>query len=128
VQEQGATRAGRWFEGYVHSVRETEVALRFHRSFMDYAPGRQFYVRFELKRIPVQRQHQAMDAVFIEDRILFPVAKYLPSVGPPSPPSTSKSALKLYNKLISSNERQLQAVVSVASLRPGSLPFVIFGP
>jgi helicase MOV-10 len=40
VQEQGVT-TGRWFEGHVHIVRETEVALRFHGSFNVYAPGRQ---------------------------------------------------------------------------------------
>jgi helicase MOV-10 len=78
----------------------------------------QFHVRFKLNRIPVQRQHQAMDAVFTEDRVLFPLVKHLPSGGLPS---GSKSALKLYNTLISSNEPQLQAVVSVVAQRPGSL-------
>jgi helicase MOV-10 len=125
VQEQGSTTAGRWFEGHVHIVRETEVALRFHGSFNVYAPGREFHVRFKLNRIPIQRQHLAMDAVFTEDRILFPLVKHLPSGGPPS---ASKSSLKVYNTLIASNESQLQAVVSVVAQRPGSLPFVIFGP
>ena len=125
MQEQGATSAGRWFEGHVHIVRETEVALRFHVSFKVYAPGRQFLVRFKLNRVPVKRQHQAMDAVFTEDRVLFPIVKHLPTGGPPS---VSKSALKVYNNLISSNERQLQAVVSIVAQQPGSLPFVIFGP
>ena len=125
MQEQGATSAGRWFEGHVHIVRETEVALRFHGSFKVYAPGRQFHVRFKLNRVPVKRQHQAMDAVFTEDRVLFPAVKHLPSGGPPS---VAKSALKIYNTLISSNEPQLQAVVSIVAQRPGSLPFVIFGP
>jgi helicase MOV-10 len=124
VQEQGGT-TGRWFAGHVHIVRETEVALRFHESFRAYAPGRQFHVRFRLNRIPVQRQHQAMDAAFTEDRVLFPFARHLPSG---EPPSASQSVLKIYNALISSNEPQLQAVVSVVAQRPGSLPFVIFGP
>ena len=121
MQERGG-QAGRWFEGHVHIVRETEVALRFHGSFKVYAPGREFHVRFKLNRIPVQRQHQAMDAVFTEDRVLFPLVGHLPSELP------SASSLQLYNTLISSNERQLQAVVSVVALRPGTLPFVIFGP
>ena len=125
MQEQGAATSGRWFEGHVHIVRETEVALRFHGSFKIYAPGRQFHVRFKLNRIPVQRQHQAMDGAFTEDRVLFPLVKHLPSGGPPS---VSKSPLKVYNTLISNNEPQLQAVVSVAAQRPGSLPFIIFGP
>jgi helicase MOV-10 len=124
VQERGGP-AGRWFEGHVHIVRETEVALRFHGSFKDYAPGRQFHVRFKLNRIPVRRQHQAMETAFNEDRVLFPLVKHLPSGGPPS---ASKSALQVYNTLISSNEPQLQAVVSVVAQHPGSLPFIIFGP
>ena len=115
---------GRWFEGNVHIVRETEVSLGLHRSFRVYAPGREFHVRFRLNRISIQRQHQALDALFTYERILFPVLEHLPRGGPPSP----SNSLKLYNKLISSNERQLQAVVSVVAQRPGSLPFVIFGP
>ena len=66
-----------------------------------------------------------MDAVFTEDRILFPLVKHLPSGGPPS---VSTSVLKMYNTLISGNEPQLQAVTSVVAQGPGSLPFVIFGP
>lgn len=123
VQERGG--GGRWFEGHVHIVRETEVALRFHESFRVYAPRRLFHVRFRLNRISIQRQHQAVDAVFAEDRILFPVVRHFPSGGIPS---TSRPSLKLYNTLISSNEPQLQAVVSVVGQPPGSLPFVIFGP
>ena len=125
MQEQGATIAGRWFEGHVHIVRETDVALRFHGSFKVYAPGRQFHIRFRLNRISVQRQHHAMNSVFTEDRVLFPLVKHLPSGGLPS---VYKSILKVYNTLISSNEPQLQAVASVVAQRPGSLPFVIFGP
>jgi hypothetical protein len=54
------------------------------------------------------------------------VVEHLPSGGPPS---VSKSALKVVNNtLISSNEPQLQAVVSIVAQRPGSLQFVIFGP
>ena len=124
VQEQGATTAGRWFEGHVHIVYEIEVALRFHGSFKVYAPGQQFHIRFKLNRITVQRQHQAMNAAFTEDRVLFPIVKHLPSGDPPS----ASKALKVYNASISSNEPQLQAVVSVMTQRPGSLPFVIFGP
>lgn len=125
MQEQGASAAGRWFEGHVHVVREEDVALRFHGSFKVYAPGREFHIRFKLNRITVQRQHQAMNAAFTEDRVLFPVAKHLPSGGPPS---ASKSSLKVFNTLISGNEPQLQAVVSVVAQHPGSLPFIIFGP
>lgn len=124
VQEQGGP-PGRWFEGHVHIARETEVGLRFHGSFKVYSPGRQFHVRFKLGRVPLRRQHQAMGTMFTEDRVLFPLVTHLPSG---KPPSASKAGLKVYNTLISSNGPQLQAVVSVVTQRPGSLPFVIFGP
>jgi hypothetical protein len=32
VQEQN-TNSDQWFEGHVHSIRKTEVGLRFHASF-----------------------------------------------------------------------------------------------
>jgi len=124
VQEQGATD-GRWFEGHVHVLRQTEVGLQFHRLFRAYDPGRRFHVRFKLNRIPVRRQHQAMDAVFTEDRVLFPLTTHLPGG---KHPFSSDAALKVFNPLISSNAPQLQAVVSVVAQRPGSQPFVVFGP
>ena len=126
MQELGGRAAnGRWFEGNVHIVREKEVALRFHESFKVSTPGCKFRIRFKLNRVPVQRQHHAMDAVFTQNRILFPLVTHLPIGGPPS---TSTSTLQVYNTLISSNEPQLQAVVSVVAQPPGSVPFVIFGP
>ncbi|KAJ3508690.1 hypothetical protein NLJ89_g5619 [Agrocybe chaxingu] len=124
VQEQGATD-GRWFEGHVHVVRQAEVGLRFHGSFGRYSEGRRFHVRFKLNRIPVRRQHQAMDTIFIEDRVLFPLGRHLSS-GPVK--TKADVPLRLYNKLIANNQPQLQAVISAVSLAPGSPPFVVFGP
>lgn len=124
MREQGAT-GGRWFEGHVHVLRQTEVGLQFHGSFGAYAAGRQFHIRFKLNRIPVRRQHQAMAAVFTEERVLFPLVTHLSGC---KPPSFSDSGLKPFNPVISSNAPQLQAVVSVVLQRPGSQPFVVFGP
>lgn len=124
MQEQGAT-GGRWFEGHVHVVRKTEVGLQFHGSFGAYAASRRFHIRFKLNRIPVRRQHQAMDTVFTQDRVLFPRVTHLPGG---NAPSSSDAALKVFNPLISSNAPQLQVVVSVVAQRPGSPPFVVFGP
>lgn len=120
VQEQGATN-GRWYEGHVHFVRQAEVGLCFHTSFDRFPEGRRFHVRFKLNRIPMRRQHQAMDTVFTEERILFPVDRHLPKRPP-------RVALKLFNGLLSKNEPQLQAVASILSSPAGSPPFVVFGP
>lgn len=122
VQEEGATD-GRWFEGHVHVLRQAEVGLCFHSSFARYDEGRKFQVRFKLNRIPTRRQHQAMDTVFAEERVLFPTIEHLPQKRP-----ISNGPMKLFNSLISTNPRQLQAVASIVHSSPGSLPFVVFGP
>lgn len=82
-------------------------------------------MRFKLNRIPLRRQHQALGSAFTEDRILFPLAMHLTPGAVPTPRTVS---IKLYNKLISSNPPQLQAVTSICNLSPGSPPFVLFGP
>lgn len=120
VQEQGATD-GRWFEGHVHVLRQLEVGLQFHGSFSRYSEATRFHVRFKLNRIPVRRQHQAMDSAFTEDRILFPLVTHIAS-------ASVDLSLKLHNPLVSSNAPQLQAVTSIVALRPGSAPFIVFGP
>ncbi|KAF8156821.1 RNA helicase [Crassisporium funariophilum] len=124
VQEQGSIN-GRWFEGHVHVLRQTEVGLCFHGSFPAYPPAKRFHVRFKLNRIPVRRQHQAMDAVFTEERILFPFVNHLSGQ---TIPSTTEAPFRPYNTLISGNGPQRQAVLFIVSQRPGSLPFVVFGP
>jgi hypothetical protein len=124
VQQQGAID-GRWYEGHVHVLRQAEVGLCFHGSFDRQPEGRRFHVRFKLNRIPLQRQHQALDSAFVEDRVLFPLPVHL-EPGPVATPSTA--SIRLYNNLISGNPPQLQAVASIRNLAPGSPPFVLFGP
>ncbi|KAF8954804.1 P-loop containing nucleoside triphosphate hydrolase protein [Flammula alnicola] len=109
VQEQGATD-GRWFEGHVHVVRQAEVGLRFHGSFARYSEGGRFHIRFKLNRIPIRRQHQALDTAFSEDRILFPGPGNLSTH--PAPRFIDMS-MALYNPLIASNPPQLQAIASL---------------
>ena len=106
-------------------VRQAEVGLRFHGSFDRYGDGRRFHVRFKLSRTPIRRQHQAMDSAYAEDRVLFPSNSHLFAGRIKTRTDTS---IKLYNQLIASNEPQLQAVLSITTLPPGSLPFIVFGP
>ncbi|KZT68330.1 RNA helicase [Daedalea quercina L-15889] len=123
VQPHGSD-TGRWFEGHVHVVRRDEVGLCFHVSFRQRSASDLYTVRFKLNRIPLRRQHQALDAAFHPDRLLFPSQVDVQGARP------SKSAIQAYvcNKLIVGNEAQLQAVASIASQRAGAPPFVIFGP
>ena len=120
VQEVDAPE-GRWYEGYVHVVRQAEVGLRFHTSF-GWSPTQRYHIRFKLNRIPVKRQHQAMDTVFTEDRVLFPVSKHILN------PRPKEMRINLFNLLIKDNPAQLRAVNCIVNQRAGSHPFVVFGP
>ncbi|KAH9932178.1 P-loop containing nucleoside triphosphate hydrolase protein [Fomitopsis serialis] len=124
VQLQGSDQ-GRWFEGHVHVVRRDEVGLCFHISFRQRSTTDLYTVRFKLNRIPLRRQHQALDAAFHPERLLFPTTQ---TSMPVTRPSSSTVKPHIYNKLIVGNEAQLQAVASIANQKPGSAPFVIFGP
>ena len=73
-------------------------------------------MRFKLNRIPLRRQHQAMDTVFYPERLLFPTDGDIK--GPP--PSRFTIQPHIYNKLINGNDAQLQAVASIANQRPGA--------
>jgi len=115
----------RWFEGHVHIIRKTQLGLRFHTSFDGCNEGKLFHVRFKPSRLPLRRQHQALDTVFIEDRILFPKVEHLPQG---RIRTMADFKLDLYNPLIASNEHQIQAIVSIFSLPAGSPPFIVFGP
>ncbi|TFY71299.1 hypothetical protein EVG20_g1692 [Dentipellis fragilis] len=121
VQRLGVD-TGKWFEGHVHFVRQMEVGLRFHGSFPAPGPNQQFHVRFKLNRIPVRRQHQALDTVFISERILFPTEAHLPAGIP------AARRIAPFDRLIATNINQMKAIVAMMTLPPGSPPFLLFGP
>ena len=101
-------------------MRQAEVGLRFHKSFGESSTTQPYNVQFKLNRIPVKRQHQAMDTVFTQDRVLFPLAAHLPCSD-----TTGIQPIKAFNSLIQSNQPQLLAVKSVVNQTPGSPPFVV---
>jgi len=106
----------------VHVVERAQVGLRFHGSFGG-TSAQPYNVRFKLNRIPVKRQHQAMNTVFTQDRVLFPLAAHVPSSG-----AMGMQPINVFNPLIQNNQPQLLAVKSVVNQAPGSPPFVVFGP
>ena len=120
VQPHGG-KPGQWFEGYVHVVRKEEVGLRFNHSFRGWTEGQRYKIRFKLNRIPLRRQHQALETVFTPRRLFFPNQSDVPV-------RTCYSQLRPFNMLVASNPAQLQAVASIVDQRPGAVPFVIFGP
>lgn len=112
---------GKWFEGAVHFVRRESVGLRFHASF-HWSEGQRYNVRFKLNRYPLRRQHQGLDTVFTQERVLMPTPNHIQT------PYQSDLRLRIFNKLIASNAPQLQAVNSIIQQKPGDVPFVVFGP
>ncbi|KAK1226909.1 hypothetical protein PQX77_010078 [Marasmius sp. AFHP31] len=117
-----ASPGGRWFEGGVHNVRMEDVGMKFHKAFIP-KPTDRFLVRFKLNRIPLRREHQALDSAVVQDRVLFPEPQHVVLNAPPHGLSRTT-----FNPTIATNERQLQAVTSIVHAPAGSPPFVIFGP
>lgn len=122
VQRHGTESSGRWFEGHVHVLRKEDVGLCFHSSFPTPPPGQRHNVRFKLNRIPLRRQHQALDTVFVLEHILFPNEQHIAGLQPVRTP------IAPYNQLIGKNARQMEAVKAIAYRPAGSVPFIVFGP
>ncbi|KAH9948069.1 P-loop containing nucleoside triphosphate hydrolase protein [Amylocystis lapponica] len=125
VQLSGSQQR-KWFEGYVHVVRREEVGLCLNGSFKtSWTPSRLYDIRFKLNRLPLRRQHQALDTAFHPERLLFPRKEHIKFK---SAPSSAGMRPWIFNRLIAENPAQLQAVTSIANLPAGSPPFVLFGP
>jgi len=123
VQKHGAVE-GHWYEGHVHFVQQASVELRFNKSFHGWSAQQRYNVRFKLNRIPMRRQHQALDTAFAFDKVLFPQrAHILPFVS-----RLGVIPINPTNPLIATNPPQLQAVASIVLQQPGSAPFIVFGP
>lgn len=123
VQRHGAVE-GHWYEGHVHFVRQASVGLQFDGSFRGWSAQQRYTVRFKLNRIPMRRQHQALDTAFAFDKFLFPQRAHIVQL-------VSRPwmiPIKPCNPLIATNPPQLQAVTSIVLQQPGSAPFVVFGP
>lgn len=117
------TGSEKTYEGWVHDVRLNEVGISFHSSFKPQA--RPVSVRFHLNRTPIRRQHQALAHKSSLQPLLFPSATDAALARPLLP---AEGQLTLKNELIGNNHPQLCAVKSVLKLKPGSAPFIIFGP
>jgi len=127
VRIQGSTPVDRWFEGYVHFVKQMEVGLRFHSSF-NYRKGQLCDVHFELGRFPIRRMHQAMDRPFLFDRVLFPNASHFGAITPPTLTEVQTTRRTVVNRLIADNLPQLTAISAIKNRKSGTPPFVIWGP
>ncbi|TFY71300.1 hypothetical protein EVG20_g1693 [Dentipellis fragilis] len=121
--QRSEEQSGKWFEGHVHDIDQTEVYLRFHGSFPKPAPAQTFHIRFKLNRVPMRRQHQALNIVVALDRLLFPSESHTGALKP-----TGNVQLTPFNKLMAINLPQLKAINAILHRPAGSPPFVLFGP
>ncbi|THH18849.1 hypothetical protein EW146_g2196 [Bondarzewia mesenterica] len=121
VQRHGI-KGGKWFEGHVHVVERREVGLCFHTSFPTPTQGQMHNVHFKLNRVPLLRQHQALNAMFKSKSILFPSQQHVTVA------KRGVVTITLFNRQLADNPQQMEAVRSIAHRRAPSVPFVVFGP
>jgi hypothetical protein len=77
----------------------------------------------------MRRQHQAMERSYLlGDRLVFPLGDASAGAASFGVMREPDEAFTTFNPLISSNEKQLQAVLSILQRPPASTPFIIFGP
>lgn len=113
-----------WYQGCVYQVHQYHVSLRFGGDFNIYR-GSKFDVRFVLNRLPIRRMHYALSNTFNPIRLLFP--------GPENITSARVSRMEMRDitpiyRPLGEDEEQLETVAAIVNQRPGSVPFVVFGP
>lgn len=118
-------RDGSFYAGYVHRVEQEHVLVRFNHTFLA-VKGQKFDVRFTLTRTSLRRMHQALAIAWNPERILFPSDNDVRDVYPPTQDEIDN--VRLFNRSLENNSSQKLAVTSILCQRPGSLPFIIFGP
>lgn len=126
VRPHGET-SSRWFRGIVHTVQLLQVGLKFHPSFHSIM-GLKYDVQFELNRLTYRRMHQALDSPFREARVLFPTLIDISKNKLGKPTDIQMEEYTPFDRLVGQNPPQWLAATAVALLKPGSLPFVVFGP
>jgi helicase MOV-10 len=114
-----------WFEGRVHKVYAKHVSLHFGDSFSTYR-GTKFDVRFVLNRLPFRRMHQAVTNKFNPSRLLFPEPEHIRGVQR----VTLDKIVDLvpFYRPLGEDEEQMETVAAIVNQKPGSVPFVVFGP
>ncbi|KAH8113520.1 P-loop containing nucleoside triphosphate hydrolase protein [Phellopilus nigrolimitatus] len=111
--------------GFVHVVKDKSVLLRFSPKFKG-LKGQTYYVHFELNRLVFRRMHQALKCEPSFDRVTFPSSTNTTNLRVIS--EASANSVQTFDRKISSNPPQLQAVATILHMHPGSVPFVVFGP
>ncbi len=114
----------KWYEGRIQRINEERIALGFGEGFSTYR-GNIFDVRFVLNRMPLRRMHYAIRDSYPLERLVFP--GYLHRSGVKMLPN-QMADLSYVDEEMVDNEEQKEAVTAIVNRRPGTVPFIIFGP
>ncbi|KAF8156830.1 RNA helicase [Crassisporium funariophilum] len=114
-----------WYEGRVHQVHQDHVSLRFGENFNIYK-GSKFDVRFVLNRLPFRRMHHALMNKFNPTRFLFPTLAHIQGVARIS--TVKMREISPFYRPLGEDDEQMETVAAIINQKPGSVPFVVFGP
>lgn len=114
-----------WYEGRVHQVHQNHVSLSFPENFNTYR-GTKFDARFVLNRLPFRRMHQAVTNKFNPARLLFPGVTHIQGVKRIA--QSKINEISPHYRPIGEDEEQAETVAAIVNQKPGSVPFVVFGP
>ncbi|KAG9000495.1 hypothetical protein FRB93_012700 [Tulasnella sp. JGI-2019a] len=123
----GSPRAGGEAPLSHRRVEQVQVALVFNPSFHAIR-NQHFDIRFRLNRTPIRRMHQALETSCLEPRLLFPTPQIVQTLRMKKPSTGDMAGLAPFDRKIAQNAPQWLAVGAIAKLRPGAVPFVVFGP
>lgn len=114
-----------WYEGRVHNVLLDRVSLRFGDEFSIYK-GNKFDVKFVLNQLPYRRMHQALSNSFKPARLLFPGPEHLR--GAKRVTRAQINMIVPINRVLRDDDEQMETIAAILNQKPGSVPFVLFGP
>ncbi|THH07554.1 hypothetical protein EW145_g3302 [Phellinidium pouzarii] len=117
--------SGKWVSGIVHDVIDEYVLLHFGKEFK-VLRGQKFDIHFVFNAQVYRRMHEALSWEPFFDRITFPRAAHVSRLGKVQ--NLSGNDIQPFNKNVSKNPAQRQAVTIITRMPPGSVPFVVFGP
>lgn len=114
-----------WYEGRVHEVHAQHVSLYFSDSFSVFR-GTKFDVRFKLNRLTLRRMHQALKNKFDPPRLLFPGPEHIQDTVRVT--AGQIAGIRPFSRPVGEDEEQMETVAAIVNQKPGSVPFVVFGP
>ncbi|KAF8804634.1 P-loop containing nucleoside triphosphate hydrolase protein [Phlegmacium glaucopus] len=117
--------ARNWYEGRVIEVHQKHVSLRFRDGFDPYK-GTKFDVQFTLNRLPFRRMHHVLVNNNKPARLLFPEPSHIE--GATRPTREMMDSIIPYYRPLAHDKEQLETVAAIINQKPGSVPFVVFGP